>query len=69
MSYKRKYQPGKVVKSMHEFTRLMEKGEAVYFNHKYMHAGFITSWPWRTVLSSIRAGRVRRVEAAKNGNE
>ena len=54
-----KFKPGRKIKSLARFAALMKAGAWIYYRHKPTHPGWATGWPFRTVLSAIRAGYLR----------
>jgi hypothetical protein len=55
---KPKYKKGNQVKMVTYLSYLYETGKPIYFNHKFLSAGFYQNWSLRQLTISVKSGRV-----------
>ena len=55
----RKYRPGRKVRGMGELSRLVDRGEYVYWAHKILHFGWVESMQLRSLRYALSGGLLR----------
>ena len=65
MAYKRKYKPGKTIKSLDE----LSEQEFVYIHEKVYHRGWWASLQFRFVKLQMEAGYIRKAERIDEDGE
>ena len=56
---RRKYKPGQTIFSPFTVIDALLQGEHFYHNHKFLHNGWISSWPLRMIKSAALDGHLR----------
>ena len=57
-THKRSYKKGGKIRSIATFRKWCMNGGPVYYNHKFMHYGFIVSMPFRAICDALSQGRI-----------
>jgi hypothetical protein len=57
-THKRTYKKGGKIRSVATFRKWCMNGGPVYYNHKFMHYGFIVSMPFRAICDALSQGRI-----------
>ena len=60
-----KFTPGKKIRTVAHFARLMAAGRWIYYRRKPTHPGWAVSWPFRSVQDSIARGWLREATEVK----
>ena len=57
---KKKYKPGKEIKTIQDFVSALERDNFIYIRGKIYHSGWIQSFTLRYVIGCINAGVCRK---------
>lgn len=55
-THKRTYKKGSKIRNIATFRKWCMNGGPVYYNHKFMHYGFIVSMPFRAICDALSRG-------------
>lgn len=55
-THKRTHKKGSKIRSIATFRKWCMNGGPVYYNHKFMHYGFIVSMPFRAICDALSRG-------------
>jgi hypothetical protein len=64
----KKYEHGKLIRSMSEFMKRYSRRLPFYHRHKFMAAGFIEHWSLVQIKNAIKYGYLRCAEKGKHGH-
>ena len=51
--YKKKYQKGRIIKSIGQLENLLEQEAWIYYRHQPYHPGWVESWTYRFIRIAI----------------
>lgn len=57
---KKKFKPGRKVKTMGELSLILGRGQWIFIRHKAYHYGWTMSLSWKYLNDSVKLGWVRR---------
>jgi hypothetical protein len=58
--YKKKYKPGRKIKSLSTLLKYLKKNKFIYHRGKIYHEGWVLSWQFRYVTSCVNGGHFKK---------